>query len=87
MFVPSKHFQPCGVFESKTGTYSSGDFSGAPLYGRLLALPTNIRPDWKGRPGTNALAYYEHLYIKRCLHYGDNRSKLEVFKIAKNHFL
>jgi hypothetical protein len=27
--------------------------SGAPLYGRLLALPTNIRQGWKGLPGTN----------------------------------
>jgi hypothetical protein len=34
-------------------------FSGAPLYGRLLALPTNIRLGWKGLPETNALAYYE----------------------------
>ncbi len=34
-------------------------FSGAPLYGRLQALPTNIRLGWKGLPETNALAYYE----------------------------
>jgi hypothetical protein len=27
--------------------------SGAPLYGRLLASPTNIRLGWKGKPGTN----------------------------------
>jgi hypothetical protein len=27
--------------------------------GRLLASPTNMRLDWKGLPGTNALAYYE----------------------------
>jgi hypothetical protein len=27
--------------------------------GRLLILTTNIRLDWKGLPGTNALAYYE----------------------------
>jgi hypothetical protein len=32
---------------------------GNPLYGRLLALPTNIRLGWKSLPGTNALAYYE----------------------------
>jgi hypothetical protein len=32
--------------------------SGAPLEGRLLALPTNIRLGWKSMPGTNALAYY-----------------------------
>jgi hypothetical protein len=37
--------------------------SGAPLYGMLLALPTNIRPDWKGLPGTNTLAYCEHSKI------------------------
>jgi hypothetical protein len=33
--------------------------SDAPLYGRLLALPTNVRLGWKDLPGTNALAYYE----------------------------
>ncbi len=33
--------------------------SGAPLQGRLMVSPTNIRLDWKGLPGTNALAYYE----------------------------
>jgi len=29
-----------------------GDRSGAPLLGRLLALPANINPGWKGLPGT-----------------------------------
>jgi hypothetical protein len=32
--------------------------SGAPLYGGLL-----IRRDSKGLPGTNTLAYYDHLYV------------------------
>jgi hypothetical protein len=27
----------------------------------LLALPSNIRQDWKGLSGTNAVAYYENL--------------------------
>jgi len=30
--------------------------SGALAWGKLLALPTNIRLGWKGLPGTNALA-------------------------------
>jgi len=30
---------------------------GAPLLGRLLVLPTNIRPNLKFFPGTNALAF------------------------------
>ncbi len=34
--------------------------SGAPHWGRHLASPTNIRLGWKGLPGTNAVAYYEH---------------------------
>jgi hypothetical protein len=34
-------------------------FSGAPLLGRLLASPTNIRLGWEGWKGTNALAYFE----------------------------
>jgi hypothetical protein len=29
----------------------------------LLALPTNNRLGWKGFPGTNTLAYCEHLRI------------------------
>jgi hypothetical protein len=33
--------------------------SDAPLKGRLLALPTNIRQGWKGLLGIYALAYYE----------------------------
>jgi hypothetical protein len=32
--------------------------SGAPLNGRLLALPTNTKLGWKGFPETNTLAYY-----------------------------
>ncbi len=35
--------------------------SGAPLTGRLLILPTNIRLGWKALPGTNTVAYHEHL--------------------------
>jgi len=31
----------------------------APLSGKLLALPTDIRLSWKGLPGINSLAYYE----------------------------
>jgi hypothetical protein len=34
--------------------------SGAPLYGRPLASPINIRLGWTGLPGTNTLAYYEN---------------------------
>jgi len=43
----------------KAGTYHSEAPSDAPLKGRLLASPTNIRLGWKGFPGTTALAYYE----------------------------
>jgi hypothetical protein len=32
---------------------------GAPILGRLLDLPTNITPGWKGLSVTNTLAYYE----------------------------
>jgi len=34
------------------------NLSGAPLKGRLLALPTNIRLGWRGLPQTNTPAYY-----------------------------
>jgi hypothetical protein len=32
----------------------------APLYGSLLALPTNNRLGWNSLPGTNTLAYYKN---------------------------
>ena len=34
--------------------------SDSPLLGKLLALPTNIRPYWKSLSGTNTPAYYEN---------------------------
>ena len=37
--------------------------SDAPLKGRLLASPTNIRLGWKGLLGTNTLAYDKNTYI------------------------
>jgi hypothetical protein len=30
------------------------------FWGRLLALPANIRLGWKGLPETNTLTYYEN---------------------------
>ncbi len=53
--------QPSLMFAgtATAGAYSLKHFSGAPLKGRLLALPSNIRLSWKGLPGKNALAYYE----------------------------
>jgi len=47
------------MFVGKTGDY----LSDAPLYVRLLTLPTNIRLGWKAGPETNALAYYENSKI------------------------
>ncbi len=35
-----------------------GHLSGAPLLGRLLALPESISPECKGLPGTNAVAIF-----------------------------
>jgi hypothetical protein len=35
----------------------------APLKGRLLALPANIRLGSKGLPATNVLAYHEKSYL------------------------
>jgi hypothetical protein len=49
VFVHGKPFQ------------SSQMFSGAPLYGRPLALPTKIRLGWKSLPGTNTLVYYKNM--------------------------
>jgi len=35
------------MFAGKAGAYLSEAMKGAPLYGRLLASPTNIRLGWK----------------------------------------
>ncbi len=40
MFVPANPFQPSQMFVDKAGVKN---LSGAPLQGRLLALPTNTR--------------------------------------------
>jgi hypothetical protein len=34
--------------------------SGAPLQGKLLALPSNNELGWKGLPGANTLVYYKN---------------------------
>ncbi len=52
MFVPASL-----IFAGKARVKN---ISGASLSGRLLALPTNIRLGWRGFPGINTLAYYEH---------------------------
>jgi hypothetical protein len=44
------------MFAGKARAYPSETAFGAPLYGRLLASPTNIRLSWKGVPRTKA--YY-----------------------------
>jgi hypothetical protein len=43
VFVPGKPFQPNAMFVNKARACLIKHFSGAPLYSRLLALPTNIR--------------------------------------------
>jgi hypothetical protein len=46
VFDSGKPFQPSLMFAGKAGVYPS-------------EAPENIRPGWKGLPGTNTLAYYE----------------------------
>ncbi len=62
MFVPGKPFQPslmllsnAEAYQSETSSYTLyliriKVFSGALLYGRLLALPKNTRRGWQGLP-------------------------------------
>ncbi len=47
-FVRGKPFQPSIISVCKAGTYPIKNPSGAPPYGKLLALPTNNRLGWKG---------------------------------------
>jgi hypothetical protein len=51
------------MFVGKAGAHPVKNLLAAPLKGRFLALPTNIRLGWKGLPGTNALTYYEKLKL------------------------
>ena len=60
VFVPVKPFQLSLMFVGKTGACPIEEPSDAPLYGRLLTMPTNNRLDWDGLPGTDTLAYYEN---------------------------
>ncbi len=59
MFVTGRSFQPNLMFEGKARSLPRWD----------LPILTNIRPGWKGLPGTNTLAYYEHSYVMsiKCL--------------------
>jgi hypothetical protein len=43
VFVPGKPVQSSTMFVNKARACLIKHFSGAPLYSRLLALPTNIR--------------------------------------------
>ncbi len=62
MFVSGKPSKPSLRFAGKARAYLCGA-SGIPLWGRLLASPTNIRRSRKGFEVTNTLAYYEHSLI------------------------
>ncbi len=61
MFAVGKPFQDGIVFVATHVKHVSG----APLNGRLLALPTNNRLGWKGFPGENTLAYREN-FVTYC---------------------
>ncbi len=55
------------MFEGKAGAYPSEATSSAPLYGGLLASPTNIGRGWKRLTGTNTLAYCVVRFIVEAL--------------------
>ncbi len=63
MFVPGKPFQPSLILWVRLESTRVKQLPGAPLLGRLLASPTNVRLGWKGLPRTNTLAYYKNLTI------------------------
>jgi hypothetical protein len=59
--------------------------SGAQLYGRFLALPTNIRIGWKSMPGTNTPAYYKKFVAYSHTKIDNNGPKTEdETKVSKN---
>ncbi len=55
--------------------------SDAPLKGRLLTLPTNIRQGCEGLPGTNALTYYKKIINYDCKKFYNIDNKPLVVKI------
>jgi hypothetical protein len=55
-FTSGKPFQPSLLFNGKAEAYPIE----APLWVRLLALPTNKRLGWKGLPVINTLDYCEN---------------------------
>jgi len=55
---PGKPFQPCLKFVGRARSLPKST-----SHRWALALPTSIRLDWKGLPGTNTLAYYENSSI------------------------
>ncbi len=57
-FVRGQYFQPSIMFVCKA--YRRVEHLKDASLGRLPALPTNIRLDWKGWTGTNVLTYYEN---------------------------
>ncbi len=54
MFNSFIHLHLSLVYKGKVGAYQS-----VVPFGRLLALPTNIRIGWKWKEMTNRLAYYD----------------------------
>jgi hypothetical protein len=65
------------MFAGKAGAYPSGAPKITSPLVRLLALHTKIRLGCKGLPGTNTLAYYEHLSIT------DVKSFITLAPVAK----
>jgi hypothetical protein len=45
------------MFSGKAGTFRCS------ILGQAVALPANIRPGWKGLPGTKPLGYYEKVEL------------------------
>jgi hypothetical protein len=57
---------------------------GAPLLGKLLSSPTNIRLGWKGLTRTYTLAHYKHSSItdiKSCITLGPGPTFIKILYI------
>jgi hypothetical protein len=56
MLVPRKALQPSLMFAGKALAY----LSETPFRCSTLGLASGLTKGWKGLPGANTLAYYEH---------------------------
>jgi hypothetical protein len=81
---PNKPFHPSLIFASKANSAQGEHNSGAPLKGKLLALPANVRLGRKGLPGTNDVAYFDSSSVTKNFNNNDTSCQCHLFLFVTN---